>query len=220
MKKSFIFEFAMDLARAVRIQEESASRLILEWTGDEVSLVGAVDCSYDRKGKRIGAAAVVMTLPGLEIVETTGAVRRVAMPYIPGFLSFREGPICLDVLGKLSHQPDVILFDGNGIAHPRRMGLASHVGLELDRPSIGCAKTAFFPFRAPSERRGACTAYKNKNGETVGFCLRTRSGVQPVFVSPGHRMDLRMARKVVLNCSRFRIPEPLREAHRLSRKVF
>jgi deoxyribonuclease V len=213
-------DFMMNLSRAMRIQEESASRLILEWTGEEVRLVGAADCSYDREGTRIGAAAVVMTLPGLEIVETAQAVRRVAMPYIPGFLSLREGPAYFDVLRKLSHQPDVMLFDGNGIAHPRRMGLASYVGLKLDRPSIGCAKTAFFPFRAPAERRGACTIYKSNNGEKVGFCLRTRAGVRPVFVSPGHRIDLRLARKVVLDCSRFRIPEPLREAHRLSREVF
>jgi deoxyribonuclease V len=220
MKNSFIFEFAMDFARAIRIQEESASRLILEWTGDEVRLVGAADCSYDREGTRIAAAAVVMTIPGFEIVETAEAVRRVTMPYIPGFLSLREGPVYFDVLGKLSRRPDVLLFDGNGIAHPRRMGLASYVGLRLDRPTIGCAKTAFFPFCAPAERRGACTIYKNKNGEKVGFCLRTRAGVQPVFVSPGHRIDLWRARKVVLDCSRFRIPEPLREAHRLSREVF
>jgi len=135
-------------------------------------------------------------------------------------LSFREGPVYIDVLGKLSWEPDVYLFDGNGIAHPRRMGLASHVGLKIDRPSIGCAKRAFFPFRPPARRRGACTAYKNRNGETVGFCLRTRTGVQPVFVSPGHRIDLRTARKLALDCSRFRIPEPLREAHRLSQKIF
>jgi len=210
----------INLARAIRIQEGLASRLILEWAGGEVRLVGAADCSYDRDGKRIGAAAVVMIMPGFEIVETAEAVRRVAMPYVPGFLSFREGPVYFDVLRRLSRRPDVMLFDGNGIAHPRKMGLASYIGLRLDRPTIGCAKTAFFPCRLPAERRGASTIYRNKNGEKVGFCLRTRTGVQPVFVSPGHRTDFRLARKVVLDCSRFRIPEPLREAHRLSREVF
>jgi deoxyribonuclease V len=210
----------MNVARAIRIQEELASRLILEWAGREVRLVGAADCSYDREGKRVGAAAVVMTIPGFEIVETAMAVRRVAMPYVPGFLSLREGPACFDVLHKLSRWPDVMLFDGNGIAHPRRTGLASYIGLRLDRPTIGCAKRAFFPCRLPAERRGACTIYKNRNGEKVGFCLRTRAGVQPVFVSPGHRTDFQLSRKVVLDCSRFRIPEPLREAHRLSREVF
>jgi len=133
----------INLARAIRIQEESASRLILEWTGDEVRLVGGADCSFDQQGSRIGAAAVVLTFPGLEVVETAQAVRRVALPYIPGFLSLREGPAYFEVLGKIVNQPDVWLFDGNGIAHPRRMGLASYVGLSLDRPSIGCAKSAF-----------------------------------------------------------------------------
>jgi len=209
----------MDFTRAVRIQEELASRLILEWAGGEVRLVGAADCSSDRLGKHIAAAAIVMALPGLEVVETSQAVRRVSLPYVPGFLCFREGPVVFDVLAKLSHHPDVILFDGNGIAHPRRMGLASYVGLQLDRPSIGCAKTAFFPYRVPADRRGAWTVYRNKNGEPVGCCLRTRVGVKPVFVSPGHRVDFGSARKVILACSRFRIPEPLREAHRLSREI-
>ncbi|MFZ2054701.1 MAG: endonuclease V [Candidatus Aminicenantales bacterium] len=210
----------MDLKWAVRLQEELASRLVLEWTGDEVRLVGAADCSYDWKGKRIGAAAVVMALPSLEIVETAQTVRRVSMPYIPGFLSFREGPAYLDIVPKLGCRPDVMLFDGNGIAHPRKMGLASHVGVMLDIPTIGCAKTAFFPFRPPAEKRGSYTVYKNRQGERVGACLRTRAGVKPVFVSPGHRTDMRLARKVVLDCSRLRIPEPLREAHRLSRGIF
>jgi deoxyribonuclease V len=132
----------------------------------------------------------------------------------------REGPAYFDALRKIANPPDVWLFDGNGIAHPRRMGLASYVGLKLDRPSVGCAKTAFFPFRAPAAERGASTVYKDAKGEPVGLCLRTRAGVRPVFVSPGHRVDLRLARKVVLACSRFRIPEPLREAHRLSGSIF
>jgi deoxyribonuclease V len=210
----------MNLDWAVRLQEELASRLILKWEGGSVGLVGAADCSYDHTGRRLGAAAVVMTLPGFEVVSSAKAVRRVSMPYIPGFLSFREGPAYLDVVRKLGCRPDVMLFDGNGIAHPRRMGLASHVGVMLDIPTIGCAKTAFFPFRPPAGKWSSYTIYKNRKGERVGLCLRTRAGVRPVFVSPGHRTDLKLARKVVLDCSRFRIPEPLREAHRRSREIF
>jgi deoxyribonuclease V len=210
----------INLARAIRVQEESASRLILHWTGGKVRLVGGADCSFDREERLIGAAAVILTFPGLEVVETAQTVRRVALPYIPGFLSLREGPAYFDVLNKIVKQPDVWLFDGNGIAHPRRMGLASYVGLKLNRPTIGCAKTAYFPFRLPAESRGSSTVYKNGKGEPVGICLRTRAGVRPVFVSPGHRVDIRLARKVVLACSRFRIPEPLREAHRLSGRLF
>jgi len=210
----------MKLDWAIRLQEELASRLILQWEGGKVRLVGAADCSYDLEGRRVGAAAVVMTVPGFEVVSSAEAVRRVSMPYIPGFLSFREGPAYLEAMRKLGCRPDVMLFDGNGIAHPRKMGLASHIGVLLDIPTVGCAKTAFFPFRPPAEKRGSCTVYKNRKGERVGLCLRTRAAVRPVFVSPGHRTDLELARKVVLGCSRFRIPEPLREADRRSREIF
>ncbi len=210
----------MKLDWAIRQQGELASRLVLRWEGGKVRLVGGADCAYDRTGRRVGAAAVVMTLPDFEIVSIAKAVRPCSIPYIPGFLSFREGPAYLDALRRLGCEPDIILFDGNGIAHPRKMGLASHIGVMLDIPTIGCAKTAFFRFRQPSRKRGSSTVYENNHGERVGYCLRTRTGVSPVFVSPGHRVDLKLARKTVLDCSRLRIPEPLREAHRLSREIF
>jgi len=210
----------MKLDWAIRLQEEMASRLILEWAGGKVRLVGGIDCAYDPVGQRVGAAAVIMTVPGFEIVDSARASARLLMPYVPGFLSFREGPVCLEVMRKLGVRPDVMLFDGNGIAHPRKMGLASHVGVLLDIPTIGCAKTAFFRFRPPAGNRGSSTSYKNNGGEKVGCCLRTRAAVKPVFVSPGHRVDFAWARKIVLDCSRLRIPEPLREADRLSREIF
>ncbi len=210
----------MKMDWAIRLQEELASRLILEWTGGRVRLVGGADCAIDTAGRHIGAAAVVMTLPGFEVVASATAVRRVSLPYIPGFLSFREGPAYLDVIGRLDCRPDVMLFDGNGIAHPRRIGLAAHVGVLLDLPAVGCAKSAFFRFSPPADGRGSSTAYKNNKGEQVGYCLRTRTGVKPVFVSPGHRIGFRQARKIVLDCSRLRIPEPLREAHRMSQEIF
>jgi deoxyribonuclease V len=210
----------MKLDWAIRIQEELSTRLVLEWTGDAIRLVGGADCSYDTNEKRIGATAVVMALPGLDIVETKQAVRNVSMPYVPGFLSFREGPVYLDVIRRLDCRPDVMLLDGNGIAHPRRMGLASHVGVLLDIPTVGCAKTAYFKYHPPGEKRRSHTVYRDRSGKKVGYCLRTRTGVKPVFVSPGHRTDLKLARKVVLECSRLRIPEPLREAHLRSREIF
>jgi len=210
----------MNLTRAVRQQEKLASRLILEWRGGGVNFVAGADSGYEQKEQKIGAVIVVMKLPEFEVVEVTKAVRRVTMPYIPGFLAFREGPVFFEAFRKLKHQPDVTLLDGNGIAHPRRMGLASYVGVVLDVPTIGCAKKPFFPFAFPAERRGAFTHFKNKNKEKVGFCLRTRPGVKPVFVSPGHRVDFWLARKIVLDCAKFRIPEPIREAHRLSQELF
>ena len=210
----------MNLSRAIRLQEELATRLILEWQGGEVSLVAGADFSYNRNEEKIAAAVVVMRLPGLEIVEEAEAVMKIGLPYIPGFLSFREAPAFFKAFRKISRRPHVTLLDGNGIAHPRRMGLASHAGVVLDIPTIGCAKTPFFPFSPPSPRRGAFTYFRNYAQEKVGFCLRTQPGVKPVFVSPGHRVDFSLSRRIVLECCRFRIPEPVRQAHCLSRKVF
>lgn len=210
----------MNLKRAVRLQEKLASRVILEWDGGVICYVAGADFGYDQQERKIGAVIVVMKIPEGEVLEIARAIRKVTMPYVPGFLAFREGPVFFEAFRQIKHQPDVTLLDGNGIAHPRRMGLASYAGVVLDVPTIGCAKKAFFPFTLPAERRGAFTHFKNKKGERVGFCLRTRAGVKPVFVSPGHRVDFLLARRVVLDCARFRIPEPLREAHRLSQELF
>ncbi|MDH7512368.1 MAG: endonuclease V [Clostridiales bacterium] len=210
----------MNLDRAIRLQKELARRLILEWRGGEVSLVGGADFSYDKKEELIAAVVVVMKLPGLEMVETAEAVMKIGLPYIPGFLSLRETPAFFAAFQKIKRRPDVTLLDGNGIAHPRRMGLASHAGVVLDIPTIGCAKTPFFPFRPPPPVRGAFTYFKNDAQEKVGFCLRTRTGVKPVFVSPGHRVTFLLSRKIVQECCRFRIPEPIRQAHLLSRRIF
>jgi deoxyribonuclease V len=110
--------------------------------------------------------------------------------------------------------------DGNGIAHPRKMGLASYVGVVLDICTIGCAKKPFYPFVLPSEKKGAYTLFRDERKDNVGICLRSRSRVKPIFVSPGHRIDLMSAMQLVLGCSKFRIPEPLREAHKRASKIF
>lgn len=210
----------INLAEAIRIQQELARRLILEWPGGEISFVAGADFSYSRTGERIAAVIVVMKIPEFDLVEVASALRKVDFPYIPGFLSFREVPAFEEAFQRIRCRPDVTLLDGNGIAHPRRMGLASHAGVLLDIPTVGCAKSAFFPFKPPPLQRGAYTLFKDRNQEKVGFCLRTRTSVNPVFVSPGHRIDFPRSRRVVLASSRFRIPEPLRQAHLLSRQIF
>ncbi len=210
----------MNLKKAIETQENLSRRLILEWRGGQVRFVAGADFGYSRNEDRIAAVIVVMTFPDLRPVETASAVRRLKMPYIPGFLAFREAPAFFAAFRRLRHRPDVTILDGNGIAHPRRMGLASHVGVKLDIPTIGCAKSPFFPFRLPEEQAGAWTEYRNRDDEKVGICLRTRTGVKPVFISPGHRVDFRLAKNVVIGCSKYRLPEPLREAHRLSREMF
>ena len=211
---------SMSLEEAARVQRDLSAKLVLEWDGRPVDLVAGADFAYDRKAKKIGASLVVLRLPEFKIVETTVAVRELRFPYIPGYLSFREGPVFLDAFRKIKTKPDVTLVDGNGIAHPRKMGLASFVGVTLDICTIGCAKQPFYPFEPPSENSGSYTFFKNESGDNVGLTLRTRSGVKPIFVSPGHRIDIVHAADIILRCSRFRIPEPLREAHSRASRIF
>ena len=156
----------------------------------------------------------LVELPSLETVETVGVTRPATFPYIPGLLSFREVPPLLDAFEQLAQAPDVVVFDGQGLAHPRRFGLACHAGLLLDLPSIGCAKTRLVgEHGAVPDRRWASTPLRVK-GETVGAVVRTRRGVNPVFVSPGHRADTASAVDLVpAIAGRYRLPEPQRRAH-------
>jgi len=209
-----------DLKKAARIQHMLSLRLVLTPATKRVRSLAGADFSYHREKALIGAVVAVLKIPEFELMEVASEVREVSIPYIPGYLNFREGPSFIKAFRKLKNNPDVTLIDGNGIAHPRRMGLASYVGVLLDIPTIGCAKSPFFPFRSPLEQRGAFSIYRNDGGEKVGYCLRTRSSVKPIFVSPGHRMDFDFSLKIALDCSRYRIPEPLRVAHRLAKDLF
>lgn len=210
----------LNLKKAARIQQILSSKVQLRWDRRDVLQIAGADFAYDSEEKRIQAIIAVFRMPELEILEISQATRVTRFSYTPGFLAFREGPAFLDAFRKIKNQPDVTLIDGNGIAHPRKMGLASFVGVVLDICTIGCAKTPFYPFEYPSERKGDYTYFTNEKQEKVGICLRTRSNVKPIFVSPGHRIDFDHARAIVLKCSKFRIPEPLREAHRLASHVF
>jgi len=210
----------MNLKKAAEAQRRLSSRLILKWDGREVNLVAGADFGYSYKEKRIGASVVVFKIPEFEIVEISEAVRKIEVPYLPGFLAYREGPAFLDAFRKIKNEPDVTLVDGNGIAHPRKMGLASYVGVVLDICTIGCAKKPFYPFVLPPEQKGSYTFFTDERKDNAGICLRSRSGVKPIFVSPGHRIDFMSAMKLVLCCSKFRIPEPLREAHKRAGKIF
>jgi deoxyribonuclease V len=184
-----------------------------DFTGPE--LVAGVDCSEVRG--RVRAAVCTFTFPGLEPIEDALAELPLEFPYVPGLLSFRELPAIRAAYGKLARAPDVLLVDGQGIAHPRRLGIASHLGVELDRPTIGCAKSILVgEHRAPAERRGSRARLVHR-GEVVGVALRTRAGVKPIYVSIGHRVDLAAAVRIVLACApRYRVPEPIRRADHLA----
>ncbi len=200
---------------AIALQRRLKPELITRTPIDlsRVRLVAGVDVSV--KSERSRAAVVVVALPDFRHVETVTAEQPTPFPYVPGLLSFREGPVLEEAFGKLTVTPDVFLFDGMGIAHPRRMGIAAHMGLWLERPTIGVGKTRLCGAHEPvADHRGAFSPLIDR-GETIGVALRTRARVAPVFISPGHRSDLGSAIGLVLACApRWRLPEPIRMAHK------
>lgn len=170
----------------------------------------------NRGSARGYAAIVVLDLATMETVDQASAVVELPFPYVPGFLSFRELPAILAVWERLRHRPDVLVFDGQGYAHPRRFGIACHGGVTLDVPAIGCAKSVLVGRHGPLGDERGCTSPLVHRGETVGMAVRTRTGVKPLYVSVGHRMDLPTAVELVLRlCTRYREPETTRRAHHL-----
>lgn len=202
---------------AIALQRELRERVVRTDRIGRVRHVCGIDVGFEEDGKITRAAVVVLGFPSLELVEQAIARRRTSFPYVPGLLSFREIPAVLEALARLRIRPDLLLCDGQGIAHPRRCGLASHLGLATGLPSIGVAKTRLVgEHRAPPKRRGAWTPLIDA-GETIGAVLRTRAGVKPVYVSIGHRVSLPTAIEYVMACcTRYRLPETTRWAHHLA----
>jgi deoxyribonuclease V len=214
-----LHEWDVSPAQAAAIQRALAPRLIDQPLPlESVRLVAGVDVSVrpDADGHSLSRAAIaVLTFPELRLVETAAALQPTRFPYIPGLLAFREGPVVLEAYQRLRTLPDVLIFDGMGRAHPRRMGIAAHLGLWLDRPTIGCGKSWLIgEYDPPAPERGAWSPLRDR-GEVIGAALRTRAHVSPVFVSPGHRCDLASAIALTLACTtRYRLPETTRAAHR------
>ncbi|MFO0959901.1 MAG: deoxyribonuclease V [Isosphaeraceae bacterium] len=201
-------------AAARKLQEELASRVDATKTLGPYELVAGADASYNRGDTWIIAAFVVTRLPDFQVVDRAGVRVPLDFPYVPGLLSFREAPGLLDAFEKLKVRPDLILCDGQGVAHPRRLGIASHVGLWLGIPTIGCAKSRLCgDFDGPGPDRGDWSPLTDGD-EVIGSVVRTRSRVKPLFVSPGHLCDQAGAREAVLATSnRYRLPIPARLAH-------
>jgi deoxyribonuclease V len=201
-------------AEAIALQRALAPQVDTHTPIDLVRLktIAGVDVSVKNGISR--AAIVILTFPDFDPVETVFAEIPTPFPYIPGLLSFREGKVILEAHAQLTREPDAYIFDGQGIAHPRRLGIASHLGLWFDAPTIGCGKTWFvgeFEKLAPS--RGS-TAWMRDRGEIIGAAVRTRDNVAPVYISPGHRATVETAVKLALRCvTRYRLPEPIRAAH-------
>jgi deoxyribonuclease V len=220
MRVNHRHEWTLTPSEAVALQQklrrEIRTDLPLEL--DALRLVAGVDVSVKpdpNTGQALSQAAVaVLSYPDLQVIETALAQMPTPFPYIPGLLSFREGPVLELAFAKLEQVPDVFIFDGMGIAHPRRIGIAAHMGLWLERPSIGCGKTLLTGrYIEPPDERGAYSDLVDR-GEVIGAVLRTRPGVKPVFISVGHRADLATSVALIMRCTtRYRLPEPIRAAH-------
>jgi len=214
---------------AIELQIKLADKVSFTPLRKAPEFIAGLDCAFSRNGRYITAAAVVLRLPDLQLIETSAARQEIRFPYIPGLLSFREAPACIAAVEKLKNNPDVFIIDGQGIAHPRRLGIASHLGLFLDKPAIGCAKSRLVgEFTAvpvekggwspltDSAHRGPTDQLPFTAHQTIGAVVRTRTNVKPVFVSVGHKCTLDDAVRIVLACTtRYRLPEPTRLAHQI-----
>ena len=202
---------------AVALQRHLAPRVLTDDRFGTIRRVAGIDAGFPSSGMLTRVAVVVMSFPELEVLEDVVIERSTRFPYVPGLLSFREVPVMLDALSRLAVEPDIVLCDGHGLAHPRRIGSACHLGLAAGIPTVGVAKSCLVGcFDDPGERRGDWSPLEHR-AECIGAVLRTRSKVRPVFVSSGHRVSLTSAIDLVLDCApRFRLPEPIRAADKLA----
>jgi len=214
MRVHALHDWEVSTARAREIQLQLGRRVVAHSGALNPRLIAGIDISAADAWGVARGAVVVLRHPGLDIAEVQIAEGRMTFPYVPGLLSFRESPLILAACEKLHSTPDLIMVDGQGIAHPRRLGLASHVGLFLELPAIGCAKSILCGRHGPVGEEAGAHADLLDNGELIGAALRTRSRVRPVYVSAGHRIGLSSAIEWVMRCCRgYRLPEPTRLAH-------
>ena len=235
MQTKNLHSWNLSYSQAIDLQKRLASKVQFTPLKKPPKLIAGLDCAFTKNGQKIIAAAVIIKLPDFDLIETTTALRKVTFPYIPGLLSFREAPACIAAVEKLKKEPDMFLIDGQGIAHPRRLGLAAHLGLFFDKPTIGCAKSRLTGyFEDPPPEKGAYTLLKDKKGmipetshepkitnhEVIGAVVRSRSNVEPLFVSVGNKCLLKDAIKITLDCAiKYRLPEPTRLAHQTVSKL-
>lgn len=198
---------------AIQLQARLRERVVLEDAFRQIRFVAGADMAFDPETEEAFAGVIVYRFPQLEEVERRMARRRLQFPYVPGLLSFREIPILMAAFARLKTEPDLLLIDGHGRAHPRLFGIACHVGVLFDKPAIGCAKSLLVGEAAEPGWKSGSTAPLNHHGETLGTVLRTRDNTRPIFVTQGHRVSLETAVKLVLKCiDGYRIPRPTREA--------
>ena len=215
MARTLQHRWDLSAAEAIELQKQLCTKVRRKSDGriSRLQTIAGADCAFDKTGGYGYAGVIVFSYPDLEIIQRVGRRGRVTFPYVPGLLSFREAPLLLAAVDKLEKLPDLFIYDGQGIAHPRRFGIASHMGLLLDRPSIGCAKSRLVgEHRIPAQKPGSI-APLTLDGQRVGNVLRTKRGCKPVFVSVGHGITLTQATSIIMKCvGKYRIPTPTRDA--------
>ena len=220
MRVEELHGFDLSPAEARRLQGELASRVVAGPALDLGGVRRVAGADVSTEGDRAYATVAVLDFPGLSVVEVQGFEAPLSFPYVPGLLAFREIPSVVGALKKVETRVDAVIFDAQGLAHPRRMGLASHLGLFLDVPSVGCAKSRLVGrHEEPGEEKGSAVDLVDR-GEVVGKVVRTRERVSPVYVSVGNRIDLGSAVELVLACcTKYRLPEPTRQAHNAANRL-
>jgi deoxyribonuclease V len=205
---------------AIAVQQQLRTHVRLEPLNREIKTIGGADISFNKFSETIYTGIVVLSFPDLQIVDQVGLQTISKFPYVPGLLSFREAPSLLEAWEQLKLKPDVLMLDGQGIAHPRRLGIATHVGLWLDIPTLGCAKSILVGRHEPVPSTAGSQMRLIDRGEVIGVALRTKNNVAPVFVSPGHLMELSDAVALTLrSTTKYRQPEPTRQAHLLVNRL-
>ena len=218
MKLEISQTWNMTPAEAITLQHQLAARVERADRLEPVRIIAGADAWYDEAAQQAHGVVVTFSYPDLEQREVARAILPISMEYIPGLLSFREAPVLIDAMHQLRAMPDLLLVDGQGIAHPRRLGIASHLGVLLDLPTIGCAKSILRGKPGPIPDEVGAAAEMVDHGEVVGMALRTRRHANPMYISIGHRISLPTAVAYVVACGRgYRLPEPTRIADRFSR---
>lgn len=219
MRPLFESSLPKDIAEAIAIQKELAPQIEIYPPRTDICFLTAVDTAYSTDGETVFAAAVTLSFPDLEEIEKRFQFEKVKFPYQPGLFFFREGTAIINVLEKLEQEPDLLIIHGHGIAHPRGIGMASQIGLIFDKMTIGCSRKVLLgSHREVDSKKGSYQPISLNNRE-VGYAYRSKDGVKPIYISPGHHCDLTISKEIIVKCLRgYRLPEPMRIAHLLVNK--
>lgn len=219
MEYKILHDWPNNKSEALEIQKELADKIVISGNYDEIKLIAAVDTAYGKNAELVFASAVIFSFPEISEVERTFQYDSVKFPYIPGLFYFREGLTIIKALAKLRSEPDIIIIHGHGLAHPRRCGIASLIGLAFGKPSVGCARRLLTGYHRPVPSSKGGSQPITLDSKQVGLAYRSKDNVKPIFISPGHKCDLTQAKDIVVkNLRGFRLPEPLRFAHLFANK--